>query len=309
MAGTSPAAGGYDATSGQVVTLQLQASPALDVTSCVYSVVSSDPNAPAPTFSSGGIASPPTAIVICTMPTIAASRAHTYEIQCQTNNGAAVMGPTGKLDDFSVNTTSRVIAMRNVLGLRKMFVGESVEYGPNGWIEIIDDLVDQLGLLGSTMNQTLANTKTLTVTGTQHIAVFEVTNAILIKKLYGIVTSALSANQTSAQITMYDQTTRTQLTAVSGAPTISAAVVGSLLLMSALPTTALQYLEATAGGGGANSANLPVFQQLGVIGKHGAVTQIEFTVSSTDTPPSGTIEWTIEYESLGTALPGTVTAL
>lgn len=145
--GTDPSTGGFDATSGEVVNLQLKASPALDITECVYSVVSSDTGAPAPTFSNGGVASPPTAIVTVTMPV--GGTAHTYQIQCQTNDGAAVRGPTGKLDDFSVNTQTRVVAIRNSAGLRKMFVGEGVEYSPAGWVDIVNALVDNTAPSGA----------------------------------------------------------------------------------------------------------------------------------------------------------------
>lgn len=134
IGGTAFATAGYDATAAQVVDLQLEASPASDITSCVYSVVQKTKGAAAPVFNpSNGVAATPTSVVTITMP---ASGFESYEVQCQTNGGAAVVGATGRLDDFSVNTKSRIIAVRGpVTGVRKIIPAESTEYSSSGWTD------------------------------------------------------------------------------------------------------------------------------------------------------------------------------
>ena len=149
IAGTAFSTAGYDATAGQVVDLQLEASPASDITSCVYSVVQKTKGAATPVFNpSSGIAATPTSVVTITMP---ASGFESYEVQCQTNGGAAVVGATGRLDDFSVNTKSRIIAVRGVVsGVRKITPAESTQYSPSGWTEAQNDEAARIELTAAT---------------------------------------------------------------------------------------------------------------------------------------------------------------
>jgi hypothetical protein len=136
--------GGYDASASAVLSLQLEASPALDVTSCVYSVPLRSSGASAPTLSSSGVASPPTSIITLTI----GAGSHSYLIKCMTNDGAAVPGPDGK-PDFTVNAHYRIVSVRTTsAGLRKIIVGETLQYDPSqGWVDAFNDLVDAVETL------------------------------------------------------------------------------------------------------------------------------------------------------------------
>jgi len=137
---TPSADAGYDALASATLDLQLEASPALDIRSCQYSVFLKTDGAPTPTFSSSGIASPPTSIVQMTL----GAGAHSYAIRCQTNGGEAVKGPDGK-DDWSVNTTIRIVSVRDANGLRRIVVGERLEYDPiYGWTKSWNEGLDAL---------------------------------------------------------------------------------------------------------------------------------------------------------------------
>jgi hypothetical protein len=138
---TSPSSdAGYDALESTTLDLQLEASPALDVATCTYSVFLKTAGAPTPTLSSSGVASPPTSIVQLTL----GAGVHSYAVMCQTNGGAAVRGPDGK-DDWSVNTSIRIVSVRSTAGLRKIIVGERLEYDPvEGWVSAINELIDSI---------------------------------------------------------------------------------------------------------------------------------------------------------------------
>lgn len=135
---------GYDALASTTLNLQLEASPALDIATCTYSVFLLNAGAPTPTLSSSGIASPPTAIVQLTL----GAGAYSYAVVCKTNNGDPVVGPDDKLD-YTVNTFVRIISVRNTAGLRKMLVGERFEYDPvEGWVGTFNELVDTVATMG-----------------------------------------------------------------------------------------------------------------------------------------------------------------
>lgn len=136
-------AGGVDLGVDDAVEFALESYPALDVQSCVYTVVAKSPGAPALTFSNGGVADPPTATVTTTMPSTVG---HTYLIQCQVNGGKAVK-VNGK-DDYSINTVVRAVAIRTVNNLRKIVVGERVQYdSTDGWTAAIDEVIDAIDTL------------------------------------------------------------------------------------------------------------------------------------------------------------------
>lgn len=129
---------GFTAVSGTTLSMQLEASPALDVRSCVYEILLPTKSAPALTLSSSGIASPPTAAITMSMP----SGIYSFVLRCTTNNGEPVTTALGK-QDFSINTFERVVSIPNSLGHRKIIVGETLEFAsPRGWTDAFNDLVD-----------------------------------------------------------------------------------------------------------------------------------------------------------------------
>jgi hypothetical protein len=131
IAGTPFSQRGYDATSGQVIALQLAEQPP-KVNACNFSVFTFSDGAPAATVANGGVASPPSAGVNITMPTVGSDEAHSYMVQCSVT-----------LPDGTTIVARRIIAIRNSLGFRKMCPTETVEYDPTfAWTEVVNDTVD-----------------------------------------------------------------------------------------------------------------------------------------------------------------------
>lgn len=130
--------GGFDADSGDVIEVQLEASPALDVWLTQFACVDRSNGRSVPVFSpSTGIASVPTAAVQFTLP---GGQHGTWAIQCQVNGGP--QGPDGTPDPAF--TKERYFAVRTPeLGLRHMLAAETIQYlAAGGWAVAIQELLD-----------------------------------------------------------------------------------------------------------------------------------------------------------------------
>jgi hypothetical protein len=137
---------GYDAEHDEVLELALDAAPGLDVERVKYSIVVASLDAPELAFDpANGIPTNPTDTVTVTMPS---SGVHTYEVQCQVNEGRDAAGRTNR--DY---TRRRIVTIRSPnLGLRKLVPGETTEYSAIGWTEEQNravELLDTYGLGGS----------------------------------------------------------------------------------------------------------------------------------------------------------------
>lgn len=154
---------GYDATHGQVLDLALEDSTGLDAPRVVYSVVATSDGAPALTFSpSSGIPTTPTGTVTVTMP---GSGAHSYNIQCQVNEGRDSTGRTNR-----EYTKQRIVAIKSTnLELRKLVPGETTQYSSTGWTEEQNTAVDAIdagaGGGGGTTEDVNATADTLLLRG------------------------------------------------------------------------------------------------------------------------------------------------
>lgn len=122
--------GGFDATTSQVLTLQLEASPGLDIQSVTYSVVSFSKNAPTLTFSNPS-PSPPTTAITVTMPGTAG---HSWMIRAVINGGVDQNGEV-----VAEYTRARIVTIRSN-GRRKIVPSERTEYDPTfGWTEAFNE--------------------------------------------------------------------------------------------------------------------------------------------------------------------------
>lgn len=160
ISGSLSIEGGYDATHDEVLELQLEDQPPVDVFKCQYTIGQFTPDAPTPTFGSPmGIASPVGSIVELTMP---GSGIHLYELTCTVNNGKDAEGKP-RADYVS----SRIVAIRSDQGLRKILAGETTEYDANqGWATAVNEIVEEIDTLGTGMGGMIT-----TVTGTTPITV------------------------------------------------------------------------------------------------------------------------------------------
>lgn len=153
-----------------------------------------------------------------------------------------------------------------------------------------------------------SNSKTLSANNTTaNVGLWSWTGSIRVFKLYGIVTTVLGANQTACYWNVYDQSTRTALTAAAGT-TISAAGVGGMIAKLGLKATALNY---------ANSSGIVIvepttletltFEDFSLVANNGATSEIDFTYTTTDAPTSGAIQFFLEWMPLSSGAK--VTAL
>lgn len=122
---------------------------------------------------------------------------------------------------------------------------------------------------------------------------FTVTGVVLIKALYGIVTTTLSSNQTAAYWEIDDQTATPDISLASGT-TISNAAVGSMLLRLSVAGVALTLADAAAGRvTDPVAATAPdMFMPFIVTQKVGGITTtINFSYATTNTPATGAISF------------------
>lgn len=146
----------------------------------------------------------------------------------------------------------------------------------------------------------IPNSKTLSANNTSaNVAIFRITGNVLIKKLYGIVTTTIGANHTGAYFRLNDQAAQIDLTLSTVGVALSAAAVGSMIARTALAAT-LATVKTSAAGRLTESATagIPVNAEFEVTAKNGANTDIEYHYATTDAPTSGVIQFFVEYESI-----------
>lgn len=141
---------------------------------------------------------------------------------------------------------------------------------------------------------TTSTSSTLSASNTTATNVlFSVTGVVLVKALYGIVTTVLSSNVTAAYWQTNDQTATPDISLASGTA-LSAAAVGSLLLRVSTVGVALTLADAAAGRvTDPVAATAPdVFMPFIVTQKTGSIlTTVDFTYTTTNTPATGVIKF------------------
>jgi hypothetical protein len=144
---TASSPGGFDATISQVLTLALEGGPASLANRWSVSVYAaadaSSPraskNAPSLTLvgSTSGQnvdAATPGSTITVTMP---GSGVHSWIIRSKVNGG---LNAKGKVDPDYV--FERIVCIKTGSGLRKAIVTEQTQYGPGGWADAQNDLID-----------------------------------------------------------------------------------------------------------------------------------------------------------------------
>lgn len=162
----------------------------------------------------------------------------------------------------------------------------------------------------------LITTSAQTFTGnntTVAVPLFTITGAVEVTALYGVITTALGSNFTTAFWRMNDGSTQNDITASSGT-TLSSGAVGGVIAKKALVATALTFVTAaSAKVDESATANTPFFQNFVIQSNPAATSNVEFVYSTTNTPTSGAITFYIRWAPLATAnngvLGGNVTAL
>lgn len=140
----------------------------------------------------------------------------------------------------------------------------------------------------------LVATESITLTGsntTVAVPIFRITGLVYVKRLYGVVTTALGSNQTAAYWRINDQTAQVNISLNTGT-TVSSLGVGSMLLRNSVATVAVVAdSSAAAKVRDPVAATAPdVFMPFIVEQKAGGVqTDIEWVYTTTQTPTTGAI--------------------
>lgn len=153
------------------------------------------------------------------------------------------------------------------------------------------------------------NSTTQSLTGnnaTVAVPLFTYTGMIECTGLWGMVLTTLGANLTNCFWRVNDQSTQTALTlATTG--TLSNLALGGQISKVALAATVLRSKVGTSAGINEITASLPVLSPFILCAKNGALSQIEFVYTTTDTPTTGTIQFFLRWMPL--SADGSVTPL
>src|SRR3990167_2652498 len=137
-------------------------------------------------------------------------------------------------------------------------------------------------------------TKDLTLSAsneTVNPAIFTITGAVMLTRLWGVVTTVLGSNHTAASLRINDQTAQVYLTAVGGT-TLSAIKAGSLIVKTGLVAAAITKIDNVAGAvAEPTTVQTLEFSPVIVTKKTGALTQIEYRYATTQTPTTGAIKF------------------
>ncbi len=145
----------------------------------------------------------------------------------------------------------------------------------------------------STDIQTLVGNNTAVV-----VPIFGITGTVEVRGLWGVVTTALGANNTAASWRLNDQTAQVAITAVAGTA-LSAVAAGSTIVKKGVAATALTLLDNAAGRVSEPSIlETLYFSPFVVMKKTAATTNIEFLYTTTDTPTSGVIQFFLRWVPL-----------
>lgn len=148
---------GYDAEHGEVLTLEIEGSPGVVVQRLTYEIYDpDDPSSPQASLdvilndldngTTTGRAvdaqpSPGSAVTL----EVAGSGLPAFEIRAKANGG---LGPDGRPDPRYVFT--RLVAVRNLSGIRKIVPAEATQYDPRGWSDEQNRLVGIIDALAPT---------------------------------------------------------------------------------------------------------------------------------------------------------------
>ncbi len=142
---------------------------------------------------------------------------------------------------------------------------------------------------------------------TVSVGLFRVTGSVYVYKLYGVVTTVLSSNQTAAHWRLEDGT-NTPAVSLAAGTTVSSATVGALISRTGLAATALSLSNGDqARVLDANSAGNDGLSSFMIIQKNGTNSDLVYRYSTTNAPATGAIQFFMEWEPLSAG--ATVTAL
>ncbi len=148
----------------------------------------------------------------------------------------------------------------------------------------------------------LSTSKSITLTASNAagtaVPLFHITGSVQVIGLSGVVTTDLGANHTAAYWRLNDQGAQVDITLNTGT-TLSAIKAGSAIVKKGLAAAALTKLDNAAGViSEPTTLETSYYSPFVLVKKTGAVTDIEYVYSTTDTPTSGAIQFFVQWYPL-----------
>lgn len=217
-----------------------------------------------------------------------------------------------KLDAATASSTASTLALRDTNG------GGAFSYitippisapsSPSSGWTVYSDSADsnrlkaknaagQVAYLAPMLRTTSTHSFTANNTANNTIQIFQVTGAVRVSKLWGVVTTAMGANHTGIFFVEYDGTSAVNISA-SSSGNLNSAAVDSFVGVTGVAATQTSVVTNATGNAHAIAANQEAFQEFFLIQKAGVNTYVGYVYTTTDTPTSGAMTWTIEWEPL-----------
>lgn len=144
-------------------------------------------------------------------------------------------------------------------------------------------------------SQVLTGNNTTVVT-----PIFTIVGTVLVKGIWGTVTTVLGANHTASAFRFNDATAHSDITLSTGTD-ISAAPVGSSIVKKGVAGTAITLLKADQERvSEPTTVETLYLSPFTLVGKNGVTTNIEYVYATTDQPTSGAINFGLLWLPLST---------
>ena len=138
------------------------------------------------------------------------------------------------------------------------------------------------GITIASNNQVFSGSNT-----TVYVPIFTITGTVEIRGIWGVVTTTMGVNHTAAYFRINDQTANPAITKTTGV-TLSGLAVGTTIVKKDVVANAVTLLDNAAGRvSEPTTLETPFFSPFVVMKKTGALTQIEYSYATTDTPTTG----------------------
>ena len=158
-------------------------------------------------------------------------------------------------------------------------------------VQIIDDNARTVSTGGMVL------TNTITFTGdntTSYVPLFNLTGTVQVLGLWGVVTEALQVH-TAAYFLLEDQNAQTDITDAAGTD-LSTVTAGSIIVKKGLAGAAVTLLNNAAGiVSEPTTLETLYFSPFVLTKRDGAVTQLQYSYATTDTPTTGAIQFFVNW--------------
>lgn len=156
-----------------------------------------------------------------------------------------------------------------------------------------------VGILADPRTREATSVTTMVVNNTTgSVNIFTLTGAVYVSKLWGEVTTVMSANHTAGFVELSDGTATPDVTLATGV-TLSALKAGTIITRFGLLGAILKLHDNAAGTViDPTTLQTSIFTPFVIQKKTAAATVLRYTYTTTDAPSTGAITWHAEWRPL-----------